>query len=466
MQAEVMKCNSKHVGVTGGSGSGKSILGAVLFCAHAMTMPNAMGLVVGRDYNQVMGVQWKATTKVLRWWERVNGLELIRTASKYAKQITLINGFTIVFRTATEIERIQGLEVQVIWCDEWATWPDQRGAWNELHARLRPSEESHIGHLKSIWTSTPKGAFGIASIFQDRCQVKTGNPRITTSEHTPDQQPYLGYSLFRMSSRENTAFDESFVEQLMSNFSSDEARSEIDGEIITLAGSVFGHVFSTAHNVIPFTFDPAKHRLAAAIDHGSNYPYCALIARFDDARGEPADCIIREFTKDGIRGVQEIVFWIEQEMRTLGASKLYGVFPDPDAQYKRENSLLATHFRCPVHAYEAREYRAIGWGTGIVKARLCDALGHRHLFVARDVSLTEANKSINGRGCVRGFQSQEWSEARNSKNVFEELQDDWKDLPGTHAMDAIRYFCSHEYKYLSAAGLYQKQGRFGMTVYR
>jgi len=400
----------------------------------------------------------------LRWWERVNGCELIRTASEWGKRIVLVNGFTILFRTATEIERLQGLEVQAVWCDEWATWSDQRGAWNEIHARLRPSAEEHIGKLKAIWTSTPKGYFGIAAIFKDRCKVETDNPRITMSEDEPHQMPFLGYALFEMSSRENTAFDESFVENLLSNYSNDEAQGEIDGKIVTLSGSVFGHVFSPAHNVIPFRPDAGKHTFSAAIDHGSNYPYAAIVARFDDQQGEPADCIVAEFTRDGIRGVQEIVWWLDQTMATLKVPKLRGIYPDPDAQYRKENGVLAAHYHCPVYSYVAKEDRSISWGTGLVKARLCDAKGNRHLFVEQQLSMSEANTQINGRGCVRGFQTQEWSENRTSRNVFEELQDEWKDQPGTHSMDAIRYFCSHEYKHLSAAGFYRR-GAGQMRIY-
>lgn len=453
MQAEILKCESKHVGVTGGSASGKSLLGAMGFCSKAVYRPNQMGLVIGKDYNQIMGVQYKVIIMVLRWWSKVNGFNLIRHASEYQKRIVLYNGFQIIFRTATEIERIQGLEVQLVWCDEWAIWPDQRAAWNEINSRMRPPQLLPW----AIWTSTPKGAYGIAAIFQDKCRVATSNPRVWTSEHTPEDQPYQGYSLYEMSTRENLAFDPSYVTGQLGNYSEEEAQAEIDGKIVTLAGSVFGKVFSPIHNVIPFTFDGSKHSLAAAIDHGSNYPYVALVARFQDDQGMPADCIIREYVKDNVRGVQDLIWWIDEQLRDLKVAKLRAIFPDPDKQYKRENGLLGSHFKCPVHAYSERDYRNISWGTGLVKARLLDALGQRHLFVSKDLSMQNQNTSVNGRGCCRGFLTQEWAENRSSKNVFEELADTWKDLPGTHAMDAIRYMVSHEYKYLAADGTYRKQ---------
>jgi hypothetical protein len=269
MQADILKCQSKHVGVTGGSASGKSLLGAMGFCSQAVSRPDQMGLVIGKDYNQIMGVQYKTIMTVLKWWEKVNGFRLIRNASKYQKQIVLYNGFTIIFRTATEIERIQGLEVQLVWADEWAIWSDQRAAWNEINSRMRPPQMRPW----AIWTSTPKGAYGIAAIFQDKCRVETANPRVQTSEHPPEVQPYEGYSLFQMSTRENTAFDPSYVQGQLGNYSDEEAEAEIDGKIITLAGSVYGRTFSPIYNVVPFRFEPSMS-VAAAIDHGSNYPLC------------------------------------------------------------------------------------------------------------------------------------------------------------------------------------------------
>jgi len=432
----------------------------MVFLAHLLCHPGITGMVVGKDYGQLVGVQWRMILRVLKWWAMVNQVELVRTASAYQKRIELINGSVILFRSSTEIERIQGLQIQAVWADEWAIWADQRGSWNEIHARLRSDDG---GVLRGIWTSTPKGAYGIAAILLDKAR-NVIRPKVWQSDHAPEDQPYLGYSLFQMSTRDNPVFDASYVDSLLSNYSTDEAKQELDGEILTLAGSVFGHVFSPIHNVIPFVVDPGKHGLVAAIDHGSNYPYCALIARHTDATGQPADCVIAEFVKDGIRGVQEIVWWLEQRMRELKASKLLAIYPDPDKQYRRENALLATHFKCPVHAYETRDYRNISWGTGLVKARLQDAKGDRHLFVSRDLAAQDQNTAVNGRGCVRGFVSQEWAENRSSKNVFEELSDQWKDQPGTHGMDAIRYFISHEYKYLAADGSYRKGA--GMTVYR
>ena len=461
MQGEVLACPSKHIGVVGGSGSGKSILGAMGFLAAALQLPNALGLVVGKDYNQVMGVQYKKILQVLKWWATANGgVDLISHASEYQKRIVLINGFTILFRTATDIERIQGLEVQVVWCDEFAIWSQQRAAWNEIHARMRPSADGQF--LKSYWTSTPKGYFGISAKFKDKARNLL-RPRVWVSDHEPEKHATHGYALFQMSTADNTAFEPEYAENLLGNYSKDEARQELEGEIMAIAGSVFAGVYDPVYNIIPFDFNPSIHPINVCIDHGSNYPYAAIVAEFIDDQGEPADIVLSEFTKNGVTGVQEIIWWIDRELQRLKVSKVKGIYPDPDKQYRRENLLLQTHYKCPVYSYQEKDFRSISWGTGLVKARLCDARNQRHYFIAKQLSTQDQNTAINGRGICRGLLTQEWAESRQSKNSWEDLVDTWKDLPGTHACDAHRYLISHKYKYLSADGSYRKAG--GMTIY-
>jgi len=232
---------------------------------------------------------------------------------------------------------------------------------------------------------------------------------------------------------------------------------------VIVRGSVFGAVFSLLHNVRPYVVSPS-HEFVLVVDHGANYPYAAIIARDFDGDDERRDTTIDEFVENDIRGVNQIILWAHERMRHWGILRLAGVYPDPDPKYRKENLALAAAFGCPVYTYSDAAHRSVSWGTSLMKARLLDARGKRHLFAARHLISEPQNVSPTGRGCIRGYMTQEWTERQRSFNIMEERADDWKDLPGTHGMDAHRYYCSHEYQHANPDGTLGTQS--GLMVYK
>jgi len=434
-------------------------------CSNSLLLPRSLSLVLARDYEMIRNVQWKAVCGVLRWWEQVNGVPLIHHLSEYKLRIRLVNGTDIIFRTQADIERIQGLQAQTIWADEYSIWEHQFHAWKEINSRLRPTAEGQ--RLKLYWTATPKGQFGITALLQEKSPIKQSRCPDVTAYVSPDETledaQTTGVARIHTTTLDNAALEDEYAEGLAGIFSPDEYAQEVLGQIIAVRGSVFGSCFSLTDNVRKFAPGSAsEYRLA--VDHGSNYPYACLVARDTDEHGEPRDTIIDEFTENDIRSVHQIIWWAQGRMRHWGISKLAAVYPDPDRQYRKENLALQKAFGCPVYGYSSKEHRSISWGTGLVKARLLDARDRRHLFVAHHLISKPQNTAATGRGCVRGFMTQEWAEKRVGRNALEELTDQWKDQPGTHGMDAIRYLVSHEYRYLNPDG--SVGGQKGMIIYR
>jgi hypothetical protein len=451
----------KSVGLLGGAGAGKTTCGAMGGLDNAFFNKDSLFLIMARDYDMLKNVQWKALKEVINWWERVNRVPLVVHYSDFKMRMKLINGTEIICKTAKDISRVQGLQAQTIWCDEFPTWDDQFHAWREIYQRLRPTASGQ--RLKIFWTATPKGRYGITALLEEKAQAEIADRVHVSAHQTLSEVVNDGFCRIETATTDNLAQDPAYAESLKSILSPEEYEQDVGGKIRMVRGSVFGGGVSPIHTARTDRFNPS-HSFRLVVDHGANYPYAAIIARDFDADGEARDTTIDEFTENDIRGVNEIITWGLTRMKHWGIAKMHGVWPDPDAQYKKENSLLAAEFRCPVWAFSDRKHRSVTWGTGLVKARLQDARGRRHLFVARHLLREPQNTSASGRGVLRGYMTQEWAEKRTSLNFMEELVDDWKDQPATHAMDAHRYYCSHEFQFMNPDGTLGNRGQ--MVVYK
>ena len=146
-QKKFTENDKKFRAYVGGVGCGKTAAGWHNTLKQAFTNPGSLGVIVAPTYSSIRDV-------ILR--ERVQWIpeDLISNYNKTDKEMTFINGSTILFRSAkdeTQIERLRGLSIGWGWIDEATLLP--KLVLDILTARLRqPGSDDY-----KLWlTCTPR----------------------------------------------------------------------------------------------------------------------------------------------------------------------------------------------------------------------------------------------------------------------------------------------------------------------
>ncbi|MGI9068557.1 MAG: phage terminase large subunit [Pyrinomonadaceae bacterium] len=186
----------------GGAGSGKT-RAAVL---EILRMPSgSTGMVVGPTYRMVYD------STLATFFELTRNGGVLRSFNKSDMSAQLVNGTSILFRSADEPDRLRGVNLGWFALDEGALCTLE--TWLILLARLRESPGR-------AWVcTTPRGFDWLYDTF-----VKTESP---------------DYDVIRSSTRENLFLPANFVERLQAQYTSQWQRQEIEGEFCELEGSLF-----------------------------------------------------------------------------------------------------------------------------------------------------------------------------------------------------------------------------------
>lgn len=130
-QDQIIRSDSKFRIFLGGIGSGKTAVGWMSTIIEAIEQPGSLGVIVAPTYQSIRDVIWR---EMYQWVPD----EIIRDFNETKKELKLINGSEILFRSADNprnIERLRGMSIAWFWIDEITIMP--RLVWEILVGRLR-----------------------------------------------------------------------------------------------------------------------------------------------------------------------------------------------------------------------------------------------------------------------------------------------------------------------------------------
>lgn len=374
-QHSFVMCRDRFTAFVGGIGSGKTFAGAVKMLALCARKPQGLALVVAPTYPMLRD----ATLRT--YFELFKGG--IATFAKADMIMTLKNGWEILFRSASDPNRLRGPNIHCAHIDEGAICPAQ--TWDIVIGRLRAG-----GVAGPCWvTTTPKGRNWL---WMRRDQI----------------------TMFRASTHENRYLPREFVESLERAYTGAFAAQEIFGEFVTFEGLVYGEFDRDRHVAPPRR--QAITRYVIGVDEGYTNPAVALVVGFDE---DGRAYVVHEFYK---RQVLQADFVQEcaELARAYGAETVY---VDPSSA-----GLIAALREVGLFVRGANN--RVMDGIQAVKAALAvQGDGRPRLTVSPDCANTIAE-----------FESYSWDKDRQGNTLDRPLK------ANDHAMDVLRYVILSEEK--------------------
>ncbi len=144
-QTEVFKGMKRFTIFRAGRRSGKTWLAIYWLFRRAWAMDNSVSWYVALD---VASCNELALPQFLR----ICPPEIIRSFNKTSRKIVLINGATILFKTAESRDGLRGRSIDTLVCEEAAYWHCGNELWHEV---LRAQVADSLGHV--LFISSPKG---------------------------------------------------------------------------------------------------------------------------------------------------------------------------------------------------------------------------------------------------------------------------------------------------------------------
>jgi predicted phage terminase large subunit-like protein len=206
----------------------------------------------------------------------------------------LIDGKTILFRSADDADRLRGPNLGWFYPDEAALM--DREVWLVMLGRLREAPG------RAWVTTTPRGFNWLHDVFT------TDDPN---------------YAMFRSSSRDNTFLPAGFISSLEQAYTSEFARQEIEGEFTEPSGALFKRTWFEVVDRAPEGLDWARYwDLAASTKTSADYTVAAAVALADDGT---------LYVRDMVRGKWE---WPDAKQIIMQTMK-----SEPDVQYAIEEAM-------------------------------------------------------------------------------------------------------------------------------
>lgn len=239
----------------GGVGSGKSRAG----CLECLRQPaGSTGMVLAPTYPMLRDATLRAFLELA---QRGGVLKSFNRSEMVAH---LIDGKTILFRSADDADRLRGPNLGWFYPDEAALM--DREVWLIMLGRLREAPG------RAWVTTTPRGFNWLHDVFT------SGNP---------------DYALFRSSTRDNTFLPDGFIASLEAAYTSDFARQEIDGEFMEPAGALFKRSWLEVIERAPEGLQWVRYwDLAASTKTSADYTAAAAVAL-----GRDGSLIIRDMIR-------------------------------------------------------------------------------------------------------------------------------------------------------------------------
>jgi predicted phage terminase large subunit-like protein len=231
----------------GGIGSGKTWAGAL----EVVRQPGGTRvMVVAPTYRVLKDATLPAFMEAAR--------PLVRSHRRAELVTELVNGTEILWRTATEPDRLRGPNLGAVWIDE-AAMIKTADAFEVLVGRLRLDP----GRLWA--TTTPKGFNWLHDLAQD---PKTG--------------------VHHASTRDNAALPDDFADFVADRYTTDLAEQELEGRFVDLSGGLFKRAWlPIVAGALPEPASGKRYRfwdLAVSTKTSADYTATARVTVTTDAR--------------------------------------------------------------------------------------------------------------------------------------------------------------------------------------
>lgn len=229
----------------GGVGSGKTHAGVI----ETLRQPsNSTGMVLAPTYPMLRDATIRTFVEIC------NRGSLIAEYHRTEMRVKLVDGKTVLFRSADDPDRLRGPNLGWYWLDEAALM--SRDVWLIMLGRLREQPG------RAWLTTTPRGKNWLYDVF-----------------HTDDPN----YAMIQSSTRDNVYLPTEFVQSLQSAYTSEWQRQEIEGEFVDPAGALFKREWFSVVDRAPDGLRWVRYwDLAASTKASADYTASAAMALAPD----------------------------------------------------------------------------------------------------------------------------------------------------------------------------------------
>lgn len=213
-QTEFWNAPQRHRAYIGGIGSGKTLAG----CVEVLRQPaRTRGAIVAPTYPMLRDATQYTFFEMFR--------EFVATHHVQENVTTLINGTTILWRSADKPDSLRGPNLDWWYGDEAEYFSEQ--TYDVMLGRIRKKG------ARSWITSSPNG---------DQSWV------VRRIEEKATQKPDA-YKVIRATTLENTHLPSEYVEDLLDSYTTEHARQELYGERVALTGRLMSREWIKRGNV-------------------------------------------------------------------------------------------------------------------------------------------------------------------------------------------------------------------------
>jgi len=234
----------------GGIGAGKTFAGANEALGQALLQPGSLGVVISPTFTMVFDIAWRTFMQFcpeeLRAYRNLTRLE-----------VRLVNGSTILFRSADKPDKLRGLTAAWAWLDEGALMKEE--VFLIIQGRLRQQGYDH-----KLWvTSTPKGKNWLYKVW---CEQHANDP---------------DYALIRARTADNPHLSPEYLESLKASFTGRFAQQELEAQFVGFDNLVYPEFDASIH-VWPRPVELSRFReVVGGIDFGYTNPTAMLAVGVD-----------------------------------------------------------------------------------------------------------------------------------------------------------------------------------------
>jgi predicted phage terminase large subunit-like protein len=363
--------------ILSGRGFGKTRAGAEWVCDRIEGGARRVALI-GRRHVDVLDVMIRGESGLVSVAER-RGLPVRLTMSP--RIVVHVGDAHVIGVTAQEPDELRGPELDTIWGDEVAAWPDRRdqvgvGVVDNALLALRAARDG-----RALWTTTPRPV----PIVRDWLRrVEAGDPSIV---------------LTRGSTLENAAnLPADYLADLLGRWQGTRlADQEIEGRLVELGGGMIDptsiRVTSRwgGRNVCRVRgWDWATTRVSDE-NADPDWLACALVAFDPDATVDVAGvavrgawCIeeVRRWRVDAQEALSVVARVARSDAEVLGAAVRWVIEEEPGSQSRLATSMITAEVRRAglrhVEARRPREdkvTRAEVWAAAVEQGRVCRLAG-------------------------------------------------------------------------------------------
>lgn len=268
-QDDFFTSDKKFKAFIGGRGSGKTFTGCLTALNHAFNHNGTLGVIVAPSFPMLRD-------STMRMFFQMCPHEAVKTYNDTKKELKLVNGSEILFRSADNPDSLRGPNISWFVIDEAAM--TSKETWDILIATLRQRGFPYMGAI----LTTPKGFDWIYKRF-----IEDNDPN-----------SFVTYST---SAENQKNLPDSFIDDLKRSYSGIFYKQEVLGEFVGFEGLVYPEFSEQLHVVsdVPTEFK----RVIAGVDFGFTNPAAVVVVGLDS---DERAYILDEFYRAGIVG-DEIV---------------------------------------------------------------------------------------------------------------------------------------------------------------